>query len=51
MAISLFIPLKVYIQKVKHLEYEHKNKAKQVVSDGEAALLDELDAHRGRCVQ
>mmetsp|Transcript_2869 Transcript_2869/g.3032 ORF Transcript_2869/g.3032 Transcript_2869/m.3032 type:complete len:480 (-) Transcript_2869:150-1589(-) len=35
------VELRVYQQKVKHLEYEHKNNVKGITKDGESLLEDE----------
>ena len=42
------IEVRIYIQKVKHLEYEHKNNMRKVRSDGDVALDEEKSAHFGR---
>jgi hypothetical protein len=42
------VEVRVYIQKVKHLEYEHKNAIKKVHRDGETMLVEEGDNHDGR---
>jgi len=39
---------KVYMQKVKHLEYEHKMNVDRVYADGEMAMTDEKEAHLKR---
>lgn len=44
------VEIKVYIQKVKHLEYEHKTNSKKVKKDGEVAQLQESDEFRQRNV-
>lgn len=44
------VEIKVYIQKVKHLEYEHKTNAKKVKKDGEVAQLQETEEFRQRNV-
>ena len=44
------VEIKVYIQKVKHLEYEHRTNSKKVKKDGEAAKLREADEFRQRNV-
>jgi hypothetical protein len=44
------VEIKVYIQKVKHLEYEHKTQGKKVKGDGDAAKLREADEFRERNV-
>ena len=40
--------VRVYIQKVKHLEYEHKNQVKKMTAEGEAKLSDAGEAHGSR---
>ena len=35
------VELRVYQQKVKHLEYEHRNNIKAIVADGTAVLEEE----------
>ena len=42
------VEIKVYQQKVKHLEYEHRNNIKVVVSVGETFLESEKQTHEGR---
>ena len=42
------VELRVYQQKVKHLEYEHKNGIKGIVKEGSASLDKEQDEHRTR---
>ena len=39
------VEVRVYIQKVKHLEYEHKNNTKRVKADGQGTLRDEGNLH------
>jgi growth arrest-specific protein 8 len=39
------VELRVYQQKVKHLEYEHKNNIKMIVTDGTGLLSTEQDTH------
>jgi growth arrest-specific protein 8 len=39
------VEIRVYQQKVKHLEYEHRNGLKGVIADGEVLLDDEKNAH------
>ena len=39
------VEVRVYIQKVKHLEYEHKNSMRNVRTDGETALEEEKAQH------
>ena len=39
------VEVRVYIQKVKHLEYEHKNNTKRVKADGQGTLRDEGSLH------
>jgi len=39
------VEVRVYIQKVKHLEYEHKNNIKRVHGDGHMAVEDEVYQH------
>ena len=45
------VEVRVYVQKVKHLEYEHKNSSKKVKRDGESALEDEHEASVRREVE
>merc|ERR1711871_699232 len=42
------VEVRVYIQKVKHLEYEHKNNIKRVRNEGTISLEEEGDAHDTR---
>jgi hypothetical protein len=42
------VELRVYQQKVKHLEYEHKNNIKGIVRDGSEALETEQQIHDAR---
>lgn len=42
------VEIKVYIQKVKHLEYEHKNNESAVNKHGTKSRLLETDEHRQR---
>lgn len=35
----------MYVQKVKHLEYEHQNNLKYIAMDGERLLRGESDLH------
>jgi len=42
------VELRVYQQKVKHLEYEHRNNIKDIVKEGTSLLEDEQKAHEGR---
>lgn len=42
------VELRVYQQKVKHLEYEHKNSIKSIVHDGTGLLSTEQTAHEDR---
>lgn len=44
------VEIKVYIQKVKHLEYEHKTNSRKVKDDGRVAQLQESDDFRQRNV-
>ncbi len=45
------VEVRVYVQKVKHLEYEHKNSSKKVKRDGESSLEDEHEASVRREVE
>jgi len=45
------VEVRVYIQKVKHLEYEHKNNIKRVNVEGESALNEEGEAHFSREIE
>ena len=45
---SCRVEVRVYIQKVKHLEYEHKNGTKRVDGEGESSLIDEKEEHTTR---
>eukprot|EP00743_Colponemidia_sp_Colp-15_P002696 GILK01002921.1.p1 GENE.GILK01002921.1~~GILK01002921.1.p1 ORF type:complete len:476 (-),score=159.29 GILK01002921.1:60-1487(-) len=42
------VEVKVYVQKVKHLEYEHRNNNRKVKADGEAAISTEKETHTNR---
>mmetsp|Transcript_67133 Transcript_67133/g.132183 ORF Transcript_67133/g.132183 Transcript_67133/m.132183 type:complete len:479 (+) Transcript_67133:66-1502(+) len=42
------VELRVYQQKVKHLEYEHKNSIKSIVQDGTGLLSTEQTTHEDR---
>ena len=42
------VELRVYQQKVKHLEYEHKNNIKGIIRDGTSALEKEQQDHDSR---
>ncbi|GLE02389.1 hypothetical protein PINS_up011227 [Pythium insidiosum] len=42
------VEVRVYVQKVKHLEYEHKNNLKRVSADGVGHLDEERDLHQHR---
>ncbi len=42
------VELRVYQQKVKHLEYEHRNNIKTIVQDGTAVLEEEQKSHEDR---
>lgn len=42
------VELRVYQQKVKHLEYEHRNNIKEIVKEGTALLEDEQKTHTDR---
>jgi hypothetical protein len=42
------VELRVYQQKVKHLEYEHRNNIKEIVREGTALLENEQKAHESR---
>jgi ubiquitin len=42
------VEVRVYIQKVKHLEYEHKNNIKRVKNEGTISLEEESDMHDTR---
>jgi len=42
------VELRVYQQKVKHLEYEHRNNIKDIVREGTALLEGEQKAHETR---
>jgi len=39
------VEIRVYVQKVKHLEYEHKNNLKQIAAEGGNLLADEQETH------
>jgi len=45
------VEVRVYVQKAKHLEYEHKNSSKKVKRDGESSLEDEHEASVRREVE
>ena len=40
--------MRVYLQKVKHLEYEHKNNLNNIASEGESFLGEEHENHDNR---
>ena len=42
------VEVRVYVQKVKHLEYEHKNDCSKVTRDGELMVDDETTDYKGR---
>jgi hypothetical protein len=42
------VELRVYQQKVKHLEYEHRNNIKAIVQDGTTVLEEEQKTHEER---
>lgn len=42
------VELRVYQQKVKHLEYEHKNNIREIVKDGTNWLDSETYTHQKR---
>ncbi|CAB1109167.1 unnamed protein product [Ectocarpus sp. CCAP 1310/34] len=42
------VEVRVYVQKVKHLEYEHQNNLKSITMDGEQLLSGEGDLHGNR---
>lgn len=42
------VELRVYQQKVKHLEYEHRNNIKVIVQDGTGLLENEQEVHDGK---
>jgi hypothetical protein len=42
------VEVRVYVQKVKHLEYEHKNNLKGIDVDSEALMGEETDMSDGR---
>lgn len=42
------VEVRVYVQKVKHLEYEHKNNLKRVQADSTGHLDEEKDIHQHR---
>lgn len=42
------VEVRVYVQKVKHLDYEHKNNLKRVNVDGSGHLDEERDLHQHR---
>lgn len=39
------VEVRVYVQKVKHLEYEHKNALGRITSETKTSLFEEKDAH------
>lgn len=39
------VEVRVYVQKVKHLEYEHQNNLKAIAMDGDHLLDDESGLH------
>ncbi|CAN0427393.1 unnamed protein product, partial [Hapterophycus canaliculatus] len=39
------VEVRVYVQKVKHLEYEHQNNLKSITMDGQHLLGGEGDLH------
>lgn len=39
------VEIRVYMQKVKHLEYEHQNNIKSIANEGEELLEGEIDLH------
>jgi hypothetical protein len=45
------VEVRVYIQKVKHLEYEHKNNIKRVNQEGGSALNEEGESHFSREIE
>ncbi|GMF65580.1 unnamed protein product [Phytophthora lilii] len=42
------VEVRVYVQKVKHLDYEHKNNLKRVQADGTGHMDEERDLHEHR---
>lgn len=40
--------IKVYQQKVKHLEYEHGNNQDQVINNAKKSMNEELEDHKGK---
>ena len=42
------VELRVYQQKVKHLEYEHRNSIKVIVQDGTSLLDNEQAGHEDK---
>merc|ERR1719217_710082 len=42
------VEVRVYLQKVKHLEYEHKNNLESISIEGENFLADEATSHEQR---
>merc|ERR1711988_1537859 len=42
------VEVRVYLQKVKHLEYEHKNNLNNIASEGEHFLSEEHENHDNR---
>lgn len=50
--LSSRVEVRVYVQKVKHLEYEHHNTVKSIAADGERLLDNEGDLHRSiKCTE
>ena len=45
------VEVRVYVQKVKHLEYEHKNGSKKIKRDGEVSVEDEHESNVRREVE
>lgn len=45
------VEVRVYVQKVKHLEYEHKNASKKIKRDGEVSVEDEHESNVRREVE
>jgi growth arrest-specific protein 8 len=45
------VEVRVYVQKVKHLEYEHKNASKKIKRDGEGTVEDEHESNVRREVE
>jgi hypothetical protein len=46
----VFPPPQIYVQKVKHLEYEHKNNLAAVAQEGEKLRSSETEIHLERFV-